>query len=134
MVFRSKIDAWLLLVLALASAPPFAFAVSALRAGQPWLPHAALGTGLVVVFTWLLWSTKYKVEANELVIYCGLFRWRIDARQVTRITPSRSPLSSPALSLDRLRIEYEGARKSILVSPADREAFLAAMQAARVAA
>src|SRR4029450_9429711 len=46
------------------------------------------------------------------------------------MVPIRNPLSSPALSLDRLRIEVRGARP-VLISPADRAAFLADLEAGR---
>jgi len=61
-------------------------------------------------------------------------RWRIPAREITRITPTRSLTSSPALSLDRLRIEYDGGRQAVLVSPVDQDAFIAAVRAAQQAA
>jgi hypothetical protein len=46
------------------------------------------------------------------------------------MTESRSPFSSPALSLDRLQIDY-GAGKSILISPADKEGFIEAIEECR---
>ena len=42
------------------------------------------------------------------------------------VTETRNPLSSPALSLDRLRIRY-GADKHIMVSPDDKTGFLDAI-------
>jgi hypothetical protein len=46
---------------------------------------------------------------------------------IARIVPSNSLESAPALSLTRLRIDY-GVGKSILVSPADQQAFLRAIE------
>lgn len=45
---------------------------------------------------------------------------------VVEITPSRNPLSSPALSIDRLKIQF-GKRKFVLVSPEDKAGFIRAV-------
>ena len=57
----------------------------------------------------------------------GPFRWRVPIDAITAITPTRSALSSPALSLDRLRIEY--GERAILVSPIYKEGFVRALRA-----
>jgi hypothetical protein len=49
---------------------------------------------------------------------------------ITAITPTSNPLSSPALSLDRLRIDY-GKGRSVMISPRDKQGFLGAMESAR---
>ncbi|MFQ5610075.1 MAG: PH domain-containing protein [Woeseiaceae bacterium] len=41
--------------------------------------------------------------------------------------PTRNPLSSPALSLDRLKITYGPKNRKVLVSPADKESFVQAL-------
>jgi hypothetical protein len=48
------------------------------------------------------------------------------------VVPTRNPLSSPALSLDRLRIEY-GQGRAIMISPADKGPFLRALEERRMA-
>ncbi|MDO9478112.1 MAG: PH domain-containing protein [Pseudohongiella sp.] len=53
----------------------------------------------------------------------GPFKWRVPIKQITSITPTSSPLSSPALSLDRLRIDY-GRGESIMISPKNKEQFI----------
>lgn len=83
----------------------------------------AIGAGLPL---WLFLSTSYEIKAQTLHICCGPFRWNIPLSQVTCVTPSRSMVSSPALSLDRLRIEY-GSGKVVLVSPHDQDSFLTAL-------
>ena len=46
---------------------------------------------------------------------------------IDAVEPARNPLSSPACSLDRLRIEY-GAKR-IMISPLDKAGFLRALAA-----
>ena len=124
MVFRSKIDLWLLIVLVAAAAFPLTQAMAALRHGSSWIPHVLIFGLLGGLFFWLLLSTRYTVNQDTVVVQCGPFRWRIPKNEITQIVPSKSILSSPALSLDRLRIDYAGGRKSILISPKDKDGFL----------
>lgn len=79
---------------------------------------------------WLLARTYYTFEGTDLVVRSGPFNWRIPLEQIRGVEPTRSPLSNPALSLDRLRIDY-GSNGSIMVSPADKEGFLRQINARR---
>lgn len=78
----------------------------------------------------LLVNTKYTIDGDELLVRSGPMRWRIDIRSITRLERTGDPTSGPALSLDRVRIEYakNGKPKAILVSPADKEGFIAALR------
>ncbi len=132
MRFRSKVDAWLAATLAgSALVSLWAAYVVATRASGAGLVAAmallAVGAALPL---WMLWSTRYEIGGGRLRARCGPFRWDIPLAQITRVTPSNSAISSPALSLDRLRIEY-GPGKALLVSPRDRDAFLRALDAAK---
>lgn len=60
------------------------------------------------------------------MIETGLRKTRIELKDITEITPSRNSVSSPALSLDRLKVQYGD--KSILISPKDRDAFIEAVK------
>jgi hypothetical protein len=120
------VDAWLLAIGPLAGVVAAAVALpQALRSGS--LPDVLVLLA-VVAFTlllplWLLLDTCYTLTAEELLIRSGPFRWRIALSDVHEVSPSRSWRSSPALSLDRLRIRY-GAGRSILVSPRERQQFI----------
>lgn len=127
MVFRSKIDLWLLIVLIITAAIPLTQAVAALQNGENWIPHVLISGLLGICFLWLLRSTKYTISRDTIVIQSGPFRWRIPKAEITRISSSKSVISSPALSLDRLKIEYSGGRNSILVSPKDKNGFIQAV-------
>jgi hypothetical protein len=131
-VFPSKVDRWLLVVLAVAG---LACVVAALAAGVAggavgWLLGGlilVLGTGLPF---WVLGWTRYTLTASDLVVRSGPFRWQVPLNEIRTVVPTRSPLSSPALSLDRLRIDY-GQSRWLMVSPKDREGFLRALDARR---
>lgn len=130
--FRSKTDAWLLALLipAMAASLGAAFVVVELGSPAAWLLALAIavtGTGLPL---WLLLATHYTLDSQRLVVRSGPFTWRIEVADITGISPSRSPISSPALSLDRLRIDY-GHGRLLLISPRDRQGFLHAIETAR---
>lgn len=126
-VFRSKIDLWLLVLIAAATAFPLHQAMEALRSGSNSLPHLLIFVLLAGFFLWLLLSTKYTVTSDALVVQSGPFRWRMLKSEITKIVPSKSIISSPALSLDRLRIDYSRGRSSILISPKDKAGLLKAL-------
>lgn len=131
-VYRSKTDTWLLAVLIGAAIVSLLAALSTLQAATPaaWAVAAftvALGVGLPL---WLLISTYYTLGHGQLVVQSGPFKWRIPVAEITNITPSSSPASSPALSLDRLRIDY-GRGQSLMISPRNKNEFIRDLEAAR---
>ena len=132
MTFRSKVDSWLALVLSLAL-PAILFATYSVtrQAAGAELIKAILVIGVsFVLILWPLLSTSYSINTDELLIRSGPFRWRVPLSKITKITPTRSPISSPALSLDRLRIDY-GINKVVLISPSNQQAFMDAIVAGK---
>ncbi len=129
LVFPSKIDRWIVWLTAIPLLVSAAAVTSALLASPP-LSAALLMVGLeVVIVAFIAWtyrSTRYLVTDREVIARSGPFRWRIEIAGIESIRPSRRPLSSPAMSLDRLEVRYGGGRR-LLISPQDREGFLAAV-------
>lgn len=124
-VYISKVDWWLgLILVGSAAACLYAF-ILALGSGSSLaiilvLPSVGLGAVLPL---WLLVSTHYTLSDSMLFVKCGPFKWDIPIAQITNIKATSNPLSSAALSINRLQIDY-GRNKSIMISPKDREAFL----------
>lgn len=123
--FASKRDGWLtgLMVIALGSAL-VAVGVSLLSPDRPaglWGVFGILLAATAFV-AWLWTTTEYLLDERELLVRAGPFRWRIPVAEIREVKPTRNPLSSPALSLDRLEIRY-GQRGFLLISPEDRERF-----------
>lgn len=128
MAFRSAVDGWLRVLIVL-NAAVVSFAMAPLLTeGSPGRFILALLILLVAVGlpVWVLLTTDYRVDGQTLRIRSGPFRWRIALADITAVRDSRSMLSSPALSLRRLEIVY-GQGRRLLVSPADRTGFLAAI-------
>lgn len=126
-VYPSKRDWWIVLLL-WASVLGMAVAGMAL-----WTEPATFGqrVGLTVLLAlmavfalWILYSTGYRIERNAVIVRSGPFRWRVKLDSIEEVVPTRNPLSSPACSLDRLRIRYTGSRLGIMISPKNKMAFL----------
>lgn len=69
---------------------------------------------------------RYFLGDSQLVVRSGVLRWRIPVENILRAVRLRSIAPSPALSLERIRVDYsKGSRvRRIFVSPADRTGFL----------
>ena len=105
-----------------------------IKEGSPveWLviaPLLVVGVGLPA---WLL-RTNYTLTSTHLLIKSGPFKWKVSIQDIQAITPTKNPHSSPALSLDRLRITY-GAHQEIMISPRDKTVFLQQIEQLRQAA
>lgn len=131
-IYRSKVDIWLFVVLAFAALAALYSAAQTMAAGTTGSILVAVLVALVGVGLplWLLFSTRYTLEAAYLLAQSGPFKWVVPLADIKSITPSNNPLSSPALSLDRLRIDY-GKGRMLLISPRDKEQFLQDVEAAR---
>lgn len=129
-IFPSKVDVW---IAAVCLAGPV-IALGVLLAGALTGKSGDILTTFVPVIAvigllvWILVSTNYRFVNTNLLVRCGPFRWKIPISEITSVTPTGSVLSSPALSLDRIRIEYGTSRREIMISPRDKEGFLAALE------
>lgn len=128
-IYRSKVDGWLTVVLGLGVLISVAATVSAIAAGGwRYLWSAAITIFFSLFIIWILRGTYYVLDGNILTIKSGPFRWRVPVDEIRGITHTNNPLSSPALSLDRIRIEYSNGR-SIMISPENKDEFIADIKA-----
>jgi len=126
-VYPSKRDAWLMWLLWASVIGMGAAAIAV------WVDPAPLGfrigisallAGTAFVVMWLVYSTNYSFEGDNLVVRAGPIRWRVKLDSIEEVVPTRNPLSSPALSLDRLHIRHRGSRMGIMISPENKAVFL----------
>ncbi|MDE0096202.1 MAG: PH domain-containing protein [Gammaproteobacteria bacterium] len=129
--FGTRVDRWLVRSLIALTVISFVAAYQALvmPGGGKWFALVIILAGAGLPF-WVLRSTAYTVSEDLLDIRSGPFSWRIRLGEIESVHPTRSPRSGPALSLDRLCITYRGGRH-VLVSPEDRDGFLAAIGQSR---
>lgn len=131
-IYTSKIDTWfaiLVLGVVVVCGAVFVFALwsGSTNNAVASIPAMVLGAGLPV---WLMLSTTYTIGESSLLVRSGPFKWQVPIAGITGITPTSNPLSSPALSLDRLRIDY-GRGKSLMISPKNKEQFIRDLEARR---
>lgn len=128
LAFNSKIDLWIV-ILVLVPVAACAWALAAY-----WNPLIARGWGLtalaavplaagIVLPLWLIVSLRYFLSDDTLRVRCGPFHWRIPIPEITAVGPAREPLSSPAMSMDRIRIAY-GSGQTLTISPEHKNEFL----------
>ncbi|WP_095497931.1 PH domain-containing protein [Paraferrimonas haliotis] len=132
MIFYSKMDWWLSLIMVATicicsysvytaffreSAPPSWFTIGLIVIVGIFLPISILS------------STKYQVDGNMLSINSGPFSWKVEISSIKSIRKTRSIISSPALSLDRIELQHSNG--IILVSPSNKDEFVKALNAVR---
>lgn len=103
--------------------------IAVMIAEAPWPIRivVAAATVLVIVLLFSVFTrTHYTVANGTLRVVSGPFRRTIPLSDITGVEPTRNPMSSPALSMDRLKVSY-GKKKFILISPEDKAGFLNAI-------
>ena len=131
MIYKSKKDAWLVAVIALGMAGSFAVGCWLVLAGDEgdraagWL-GIGVGAAVSAFVLRLTCPLYYEVTPLRLLARSGRLGWDIPLSDIDEVSPSNSPLSSPALSLDRLRVSNRarGANRFVLISPQDKGGFI----------
>jgi membrane protein YdbS with pleckstrin-like domain len=129
-IHRSKVDAWLRIALLLPVAAGTGAAVLGIVGHQPLAFYIGLAA---LVFYGLLMAglvlpLSYAIDPDGLRVRSGLMRIHVPWERLISVEPSSNPLSSPALSLERLAVAYRtpgGGQTRVLISPVDRAAFVA---------
>lgn len=124
--YRSKIDWWLGLLLFFAFLMPlFLLIKELLKTGECSL--SLLFTQILLTALFIpLFRTRYILYPEHMTIVC-IGKVRIPYRNITGIKATHNPLSSAALSLDRLQIDYQnhrGSHEMLLISPVHKQEFL----------
>lgn len=125
--YSSKIDWWIVTILCV---PPVAavsvcagFAISG--AINDLLVGIAVAVFVAALYVGVVFPLRYGINETHLIVRHGLCRYQIPLADISDVHPTRNPLSSPALSLDRLRIQFgQGLFKGVMISPAERDRFL----------
>lgn len=123
--FRSRVDAWLVAVVFTAAALPL------LLGGFLFLRGAHAGVVLLVGWGSIMslmvgvlsFPLRYTLRADALHIQSGWLEWDLPYSALRRVAPSRNPLTAPAWSLRRVRLDNADGSFT-LVSPDDQESFI----------
>lgn len=116
-VFKSKVDWWLLAIIWIVFAYPIAEGIMTRQYGLSIAMLAVLG-----LIGFMFWKIKYEIDEKTLKIW-----WiTVEIQSIQKIYKTRNPLSSPALSLDRIAIVYNK-YDEVLISPKDKKEFVKAL-------
>ena len=118
-VYKSKIgwESWV--IIAVVATPQLVFFM------KDYSPYSLL---IVVPVLGLLFhifkNTAYTINGNTLNIKSSfIYNKTIDINTIRKIVETRTPLSSPANSLDRLEVYYDKFDR-VIISPKEKEKFV----------
>lgn len=125
-VYRSKIDWWLgILLIGCILFPLYLLVSTYMDKGEiSWI--LAVTELFIIGLLIPMFNMKYILYPDHLLIVC-LGKERILYKRITGMKPTHNPLSSAALSLDRLQIDYKntaGGHDMILISPKKKKEFI----------
>jgi hypothetical protein len=121
--YKSKIDLWLVVLLSVV----FGVIIISLMINKVWIGLAIMLIPSVFVLN-MFTSTFYTLDGYELIIKCGLlYKVVVPINDIKRIRESNDLISSPALSIDRLEIQY-GKFETVLISPKEKFSFIDAVK------
>lgn len=72
---------------------------------------------------WLWFGTSYRIDDEALIVRSGPFKSTIDIKTIKKLKATKTLLAGPALSLDRIEIQYK-TYDSVIVSPKDKTKFI----------
>jgi hypothetical protein len=125
--YPSKVDWWLIPLLAAPPVSAIVVCVVSALAGETSALLVGLATAVFVGILYLgvVFPVRYGLDDHYLVVRFGLCRQRFPLAEITEVHRTSNPLSAPALSLDRLHVQFGPGRfEAAMISPAERNLFL----------
>ncbi|WP_396209015.1 PH domain-containing protein [Flavobacterium sp.] len=113
-IYKSKVDWWLIILIGCVFGYPI---IDGILTNEYFL--SAIFAFVLVLFFLLSKTIRYRIEGENLMIW----NTKIEIKSIRKIYRTNNPLSSPALSLDRLAIVYNKFDE-ILISPKERNEFI----------
>lgn len=131
--YPSKVDVWVFAVFGVIIGAMFiGMGISVAQEGcLRFIQGAFVVLGMIGFLVWIVLGTNYTLEGRELIVRSGPFTWRIAIDEIISVEKPKGFVrarSSPALSMDRLVVTYS-ANKRLMISPAEKEKFLADLRA-----
>lgn len=72
---------------------------------------------------WIWFGTSYRIDDEALIVRSGPFKSTIDIKTIKKLKATKTLLAGPALSLDRIEIQYK-TYDTVIVSPKDKIEFI----------
>lgn len=123
-VYKSKISYGLLLFIFLILLLPFGFVIFKAESIQSIIIPFGVFVLTFVFVLHLFLNTEYAIVNSVLKIKSGfLYNKELDIHSIKSIRSSKSLMSSPAASLDRIELNY-GKYCSVIISPKNKRNFI----------
>ena len=124
--YKSNVDLWIAIILILVVVLGIFSIIVSIFFGTSVNESIGLGiTGIVMILSVLIFlPVNYTLLESQLLIRFGLFRHRINYQDIKSVKKTFNLLSSPALSLKRIEIQYSKGIGFTLISPNDIESFV----------
>ena len=118
------IDIWIALLLVAGPLILLNLGIYLHKTGEEQNSLICISAGILIgLVTWILaFPCQYTLEDKSLLAQSGILKWRIPYAEIQTVELSNSILSGPALSLQRIEVQYDRGR--ILISPNERDLFL----------
>jgi hypothetical protein len=131
MIYQTKKDRWLVLIVASGGVMLLVQVINLIMVNgfhytETWILFV-VSMGYFGILILLAYPVHYEITTTTLEIRSGiLLHYKIPLSSIVLVVPTRSPLSSPAWSLDRLKIDYvkNSKKRVIMISPKDKKTFL----------
>lgn len=125
--YRSKIDWWLGLLLGGTVGYLVFLTVMPIVRGErvDWIITISIIFVLLLILP--LFAIKYVLYSEHLYISCGIYgKVRVPYETISNMKETHNPLSSAAMSLDRIQIDYteNGIHRMVLISPVRKKEFI----------
>ena len=125
--YRSKVDWWLGLLLGGSVGYMVILTLIPIVKGEDVEWVLAISTIFVLLLILPLFAIKYVLYSEHLYVSCGIYgKIRIPYDAISNMKATHNPLSSAALSLDRIQIDYmeNGYHQMVLISPVRKKEFM----------
>ena len=113
-IYKSKIDWWLIILILILFGYPIVDGILS----KEYVLSLVFGL-ILIIFFFLSKTIQYKIDGENLVIW----KTKIDIKTIRKVYRTKNPLSSPAMSLDRIAIVYNKFDE-VLLSPKERDEFI----------
>ncbi len=125
--YRSKIDWWLGILLGGTIVLMFYILIEPILLGKGLHLGMTIVTVITLIIILPLFFIKYTLYSTHLLISCGIYgKERVEYQLIRHMKETKNPISSAALSLDRLQIDYveKGYHQTVLISPVRKKEFI----------
>ena len=124
-VYDSAIDLWVAALILLSPLASAAIGVYLLIQGQAdgAMYLFLVGAGSLILTIAFTHPCRYTILEDSISIRCGILFYQIPFAEIESVESSSSWLSGPALSMRRVKIKTK--KRTIIVSPQQRDEFIA---------